>query len=252
MRKRIVLLAAIVIACGCHTSFDTGQDSATDTGPDTPADLAGDTRPDGADTLSDTSVDVDHDDVLVDWGECWSDSDCPPGTSCVRVPDEPGGYRLCTWPPREEATECTSPDPWVDQCCTGADCDEAEEGECFFSEWGWGFYGGAVMDHNMCIYDECMADSHCTMSSPSVCLPRDLFDWPRRRCAYGSCRTALDCGPGGYCKPLTDWCCPWMVAGFWCVYPGRCSDHDECIDYEACIGDPSDGGTHCDMIACPG
>jgi len=231
------------------TTTDTAADTSADPGSETPADVPPDT---GIDPLPD-SVDVVHDplpDGLTERGECRTSSDCS-GLACVRVPDEPGGYWLCSVPARREATECTSTDPWVDRCCDSTQCISGENGGCFYSDWGWGFCGGAIMPHNTCVYDECDDDSDCTAGPRGICLPANIQDWPRRRCAYGTCRTLLDCASDGFCAPLWDFCCDWRVTGFFCMYPGNCQRHTDCTDYMACVGDLATGGTRCETIACP-
>jgi hypothetical protein len=186
-------------------------------------------------------------------GDCASSADCG-GRPCVQVPAERCGYWLCEVPGRREATECTSTDPYVDECCDSFECISGMNGGCFYSDWGWGFCGGGLMPHNRCVYDECDVDSDCTASSPAVCVPRDVQDWPRRRCAYGACRTSLDCTreEGGFCAPLFDYCCDWRITGFFCIYPGACQRHEDCPDpLWGCVGDVTTGGTRCERIECP-
>jgi hypothetical protein len=265
-RLAICAICLAVASCGSKRSpgGDAGADVAADPaeeatgdGPDAEPDPLPDAGPDAEDVpedVQDDAADVLYDvgDVL-ERGECTSSADCG-GRPCVRVPNVPGGYWLCKVPERRETTECSSTDPWVDQCCDSFECIDGMNGGCFFSDWGWGFCGGGLMPHNVCVYDECSRTSDCTAHSPAVCVPRDVQDWPRRRCAYGTCRTSRDCTaePGGFCAPLFDFCCDWRITGFFCIYPGECQYHTDCSsDLEGCVGDPSTGGTRCEVIHCP-
>jgi hypothetical protein len=265
-------LACAALSASCGGSSNTEGD-AGDAGGE-PADDAGvDPRPDGGDPAPDVAIepgDPPSDTAHVDGGEdppgddageidalergeCTSSVECG-GRPCVRVPDEPGGYWLCLVPERDEAVECTSTDPWVDQCCSSFECISGVNGGCFYSDWGWGFCGGAIMPHNTCVYDACSDASDCTSGPNAICVPRDVQDWPRRRCAYGTCRTSLDCvrEPGGFCAPIFDYCCSWRISGFYCIYPGSCQYHGDCPgELNGCLGDLSTGGTRCDIIACP-
>ncbi|MBW2261513.1 MAG: hypothetical protein JRG91_06015 [Deltaproteobacteria bacterium] len=271
MRRTLSILPIALLLASCGSRSRTVGDAGADVQAEPAADAAVDVAPDAADAVHDgldaaadagdepvgdavdNSDDVPEESDVLEHGECTSRSDCG-GRACVRVPDEPGGYWLCEVPSRREATDCSSSDPWVDQCCHSYECIGGDNGGCFFSDWGWGFCGGAIMPHNVCVYDECTSATDCTAASPSVCLPRNIQDWPRRRCAYGTCLTSFDCTrePGGFCAPLFDYCCGWRVRGFFCIYPGACQHHSDCPgDLDGCIGDPSSGGTVCDTIACP-
>ena len=262
----ILLIVFLLVLCGSRseTVGDAGTDAPADPGVDAEIDMSADGVHDDPDAVADAGeepagdavdgADVEPEEIdVLEHGTCTSSSDCG-GRACVRVPDEPGGYWLCEVPGRREATDCSSADPWVDQCCHSFECISGDNGGCFYSDWGWGFCGGAIMPHNVCVYDECTRASDCTSASPSVCLPRNIQDWPRRRCAYGTCRTSFDCTrePGGFCAPLFNFCCDWRVTGFFCIYPGACQHHSDCPgELNGCIGDPPSGGTVCDTIACP-
>jgi len=255
-----VLATGAVLLLGCGGTVDTEgdatDDSTTDPGADT-GDVSWDPMVDTEDPGPDP-VDVPTDTGGEDepgpdeHGECSSSADCG-GRTCVRVPDEPGGYWMCTDPPRDEVTDCT--DPPIDWCCSSDECTDGEEGGCYHAAGGWGFCGGPVFMGNICIYDGCDTDADCTDSGlgPGICVPADVHDWPRDRCAWGSCHTAADCTeePGGYCAPVSDYCCPWRIAGFYCIYPGNCLDHPDCSGGEACVLDTESGGTRCEMVVCP-
>ena len=263
-----LVLSAALASCGYSSDTfvgdagDSGSDTAADTGADTPGDTPLDTAWDtpgdtAVDTVADTAIDPPVDDVPpVEHGECNSPADCG-GLPCVRVPDEPGGYWICTTRPLDEATSCTSPYPEYDECCTSAECTGGRNGACFYTSTFTPYCGGPMpLDHNMCVYDECMSDSECDSPSPgasALCMPANTYGWPRSRCAWGTCKTASDCtaAPGGYCAPLEDYCCPSHIQGFFCIYPGNCDSNGDCTDYDACIGDWVTGGTRCDMYACP-
>lgn len=265
------MCVAVVVSCGGPsrtTTGDAGEDATDDPGADTVLepdpdvdepvhDTAVETSDPGMEPVDDPTgdaADVTAEEVdALERGECVSSTDCG-GRPCVRVPDEPGGYWLCEVAERDEATDCSSTDPWVDQCCNSFECIGGTNGGCFFSDWGWGFCGGAIMPHNVCVYDECAHDSDCTAGPNAICVPRHIQDWPRTRCAYGTCRTSVDCTrePGGFCTPVFDFCCSWRISGFFCIYPGACQYHADCAgDLNGCVGDLSTGGTYCDTIACP-
>ena len=264
---RWTILLALLLG-GCSGRGKVGGDSATQVDPDTvdvledsvldtplePEDTVGDPDVEPPVDVEDGSGDVPVEEIDVEeHGECTSSLDCG-GRPCVRVPDEPGGYWLCKVEERREATDCSSTDPWVDQCCDSFECISGANGGCFYSDWGWGFCGGGIMPHNTCVYDECDRHADCTGGPNPICVPRDVQDWPRRRCAYGTCRTSLDCTreDGGFCAPLFDFCCDWRIAGFFCIYPGECQYHTDCSDPLAgCVGDPSTGGTRCEVVHCP-
>ncbi len=258
MRLTILVLSCLSIAAaGCgSTAVEFTGDVSTDGHADGTSDMPTDGPADTAvDVPVDVPVDVGTDDgIVVEHGECTSSADCD-GLPCIRVPDEPGGYWLCQSPPRDEATECNSPYPEYDQCCTSADCTEGRHGGCFFTADFSIYCGGPEpLPANVCLYDECMSDAECAASDTGrFCLPADLFGWPRRRCAWGTCKLDTDCTrePGGYCAPLPDYCCPGHIQGFFCIYPGACATQDDCDGWEACMGDWSTGGTICDFYACP-
>jgi hypothetical protein len=248
-------LAAVLLA-GCSGSVsefvgdgadDPARDTAADTAWDVPADVVEDTPGDGPGDVADEDGPPEH-------GECRTSADCD-GRPCIRVPDRPGGHWLCKSAPHDEATECISPYPEMDECCTSAECTDGMRGGCFYTDDITVYCGGPEpIDHNVCIYDECMTAGDCVAEGRgTICLPADLFGWPRRRCVSGTCRVDADCtaAAGGDCAPITDYCCRNHLQGFFCVYPGACSAHEDCPGGEACVGDFETGGTYCDFYACP-
>lgn len=252
-RRIIALFFSALMACACGSSIDRTSDASTDTGADTPGDVAGDTALDTPDAVDAPDDGPPDDGGGGERGECTSSEDCD-GNPCVRVPDEPGGYWLCEDPPWEEATECSSSDPDIDECCTTEDCTGGGDVGCFYVTSPWGACGGPVpMPHNMCVSDECATALDCSGYDNPVCLPRDVLGWPRTRCVSGTCRVASECTaePGGYCAPLHGYCCPNTIQGFFCIYPGSCFTHEDCSP-GGCLGDWDTGGTRCEaVIPCP-
>lgn len=251
-----VLLASTAAAsCGGSTTRTAGD--ATD-GVD-----AGDVRDDGQadipiDEPRDSGTDEEAGDVPEDqWqepdseiehhGECTSSTDCD-GRECVRVPDVPGGYRVCADPPRAEAEECTSSD--FDECCTSEDCTGGEDGGCYYTE-DPGCYGPVMPPYNRCYYTQCHADMDC--GEGMICIREGVLGLLRNTCVLHSCRSQLDCDemPGGYCKPFFDPCCSPRLSAFACVDPSVCETDGDCPEGQSCIPDASTGWAYCDMVVCP-
>lgn len=248
----------VVWVSGCGDNVSSAGD-----GTDTPDVI--DDRVDTTDAEPDTPVDTPQEDIAVDdvavedtaqdetpveeHGECTSSADCD-GRECIRVPDEPGGYRVCADPPGEEASECTNPD--IDECCTSEDCVDGEDGGCFYSE-DRHCWGPVMMPHNQCFYTQCDDDGDCEGEGEMMCIEAGVFNLLRNTCAYASCKTAADCSerPGGYCKPFMDYCCPIQISGFYCVDPAVCETDDDCDGYRACVPNYDTGWGRCEMVACP-
>jgi hypothetical protein len=251
-RRHVSLIVPCILVCACSSSVDRWTDAGPDIATDMPGDHGGDVPLEAPDT-----ADIPHDSPADDGGsgehgECSSSADCD-GRPCVRVPDEPGGYWMCEDPRWEEATECSSPYPDIDECCTTDDCTGGGDVGCFYVISPWGICGGPPpMPHNMCLSDECATASDCSGYENPVCLPRHVLDWPRTRCASGTCRVASDCTAetGGFCAPVHDHCCPSGIQGFFCIYPGACLTHEDC-DESVCLGDWETGATTCPDVPPP-
>jgi hypothetical protein len=229
--------AAFIVAAGCYTSSvegDGGGDVADDGNADDHAAV------DDGGILDDGTGDEGG---LAEHRECRTPADCG-GRDCLRVPDEPGGYWLCRGEPPAPATSCRTS---FDRCCDSSACTDAPDGGCYLTT----SCGGAWMEQNLCVYDECSTAADCTAAAHGVCMPRDVRGASRNQCLYGGCRTAADCtaAAGGYCAPIDDPCCM-GPAGFYCVYPGGCATDADCSGGLSCVPQ-ADGSTSCDMAACP-
>ncbi len=171
------------------------------------------------------------------------------------VPLTPGGFQVClTIPP--EATTCMGM-MGTDQCCTSADCASKGGGKCYAST-NLQFCGGAQLQENLCVADQCTKDSDCTMNGTNgVCAPAGAFDSPTRTCVTAYCKTDADCkaSPGGACLLVgNNDCCKYpSPAGLGCVYPGACTKTSDCMMGELCTIDSS-GKSVCKtgFMGCPG
>ncbi len=188
-------------------------------------------------------------------GECSETAGCI-GGECVRVPDLPGGYWTCVYPPAEPVTK-PSENPLEDECTSSADC--GEECDCFlFPE----LYSGFYFPHNECVCDECDADSDCPDSERQVCVPAGAsWGGPLNQCKNVLCRTDADCTADalGQCTLFRDPCSSQPTSPSdtkYCRYPSDpCFADEECSGtYELCLPSYSSeaSGFSCRQLDCPG
>ena len=224
----IVLVLLVFEACGeqedkPYPDVDTETDTGTNTDTDTSTDTDVDTDFDAGSDL-DTDVDTDT------WeefglGDCEQDDDCPDGT-CIRIPDEPGGYWTCLFQPESPVTG-PSENPDQDLCETIEDCDDPLECDCYLEME----YAGILLPHNECFCDECDQDFECF---EGLCIHAGAFGQKRNTCVVAGCEKHNDCyeGDDGRCIPYYDACSvadPRPYAGKYCHYSS-----DPCIDDSDC------------------
>jgi hypothetical protein len=183
---------------------------------------------------------------------CKTNGDCSGGT-CQAL--TPGGYGVCLAPPAEATTCQMGGQPT--QCCTSAQCASMGGGSCYAAQ-SLQFCGGAQIQSNLCVTDQCTTDANCAKdSAPAICVPAGTFGNPMRTCLNAWCKTDADCTkmPGGACVLVgNDPCCKLPAPdGLGCVYPGSCAVDSDCAMGEACHLDSS-GVSACTtkMVACPG
>jgi hypothetical protein len=184
---------------------------------------------------------------------CKTDADCSGGT-CQKLTT--GGFGVCLSIP-QQATMCQDGGPPM-QCCTSADCASMGGGSCFPSK-SLQFCGGALIQSNVCVKDECTTDADCPKNPApaAICVPAGTFGNPNRTCLNAWCKTDADCSakPGGACVLVgNDPCCKLPAPdGLGCVYPGSCVMDSDCTTGQACHLDSSGvSGCTTKMIACPG
>jgi hypothetical protein len=157
-------------------------------------------------------------------GDCSNDNQCPAGSSCVALTT--CGYRVCS-EPHDEAPSCQG---MFDECCNSSEC---AQGKCYSGPLGPYCGGLQQAPYNMCMTDECTADSDCPPPPAGfvrVCTPAGTFGRAVRTCINASCRIDADCNeePGGRCAPVQTACCDGPVSLF-CVYPSNgCERPGDC------------------------
>ncbi|MBI2570845.1 MAG: hypothetical protein HYV63_27905 [Candidatus Schekmanbacteria bacterium] len=174
-------------------------------------------------------------------GECARDSDCPAGT-CVRIPDDPGGWHTCSTFIAKELAACP-PDTASSGCCQSRDCSSGTNGGCFPAAM-WHCGGAAPPVHSRCVYDECSRDSDCVEKDQGLCVVAGAFGEVRNRCVYGQCRLDSDCReqPEGSCRPFLAPCNHRLV-GFHCTYPdSACREDADCAKAGADYCAPGENG----------
>jgi hypothetical protein len=121
------------------------------------------------------------------------------------------------------------------------------------------FCGGAQIQANLCVADQCKTDADCVKNSaPAICAPAGAFSSPGRACLNAWCKTDADCTAkaGGACLLIgNNPCCKYpQPDGLGCVYPGDCTKDADCPMGDACHIDTGTGESHCTQAigACPG
>ncbi len=186
---------------------------------------------------------------LVD--DCAGPADCP-GGSCERVPNEPGGYWTCVFPPAAPVTEA-SDNPDEDHCTNAGDCSPGCD--CYLVHEVC-----YAPPHNVCLCDECQTDADCNDPANELCVPAGAWAMPRNQCRPTECKTHADCtsAAGGLCIALVNGCCalygvePALFAGKFCHYDDdECMTDTDCPEAD-CVPDTLDSGLVCGMWFCPG
>lgn len=156
---------------------------------------------------------------------CHADADCPAGSGCGPLPDDPAARCVCIRPrPALRVNRCLAgPEPG--DCCLDMDCPERESKPGFCQAEGYdaqnAYCGGmAPPEWNRCVYDGCRRDADC--GAGRACMPAGAYGYALAHCVMAACRSDAQCDrqPGGQCRPFTRRCAAY---GFACTY-----DADPC------------------------
>ena len=191
----------------------------------------------------------------IDPPECGSDSDCPPGYTCiggfcVLLPCPPGGCpagTICIAGHCFPECDITNPDA----CPPGFECHELKPG-IFVCLPGGEIPGGTCTDDA-----DCPPGYICDPSGSGFCIPKPCTDdadcGPNGFCFQGHCYEKCDpnapnaCPPGFDCVEVSpgDFICmpTWPIGGN-CDKDGDCYPGYICIN-GICVPDRCDDGTTC-------
>jgi hypothetical protein len=106
-------------------------------------------------------------------------------------------------------------------CSTDAECQAGQNGRCVASH---------VVVSCECVYDTCYRDGDCPVGQACACKPFEFGN----ACVPASCRVDTDCGPGGFCGPVIEYCARTTV-GFQChSFRDGCFGDADCPITDTC------------------